>query len=62
MKNHHKVKFDNLIDSKTGKPLELEVPNDLIYEGKMFLAGTLGEQEGCRTLACLRSPDPDVLF
>lgn len=62
MGNSHKAKFSNLVDVKTGESVELEVPNDLVYEGRMFVAKASARQIARRHLACLRSPDPDALF
>ncbi len=58
----HVVRFKNLVDVKTSKPVELEVPNGLAYEGGMFAAKAAGAREARRLLACLRSPDPDKMF
>ena len=62
MENSHKVKFGNLVDAKTGESVELEVPSDLVYEGRMLLAKTWGKQSAQVHLACMHSTDPDKLF
>lgn len=62
MKNSHTVKFGNLVDVKTGKLVELEVSNDLAYEGRKLVAGVLAEQAASAHLACLQSTDPNELF
>ncbi len=53
----HRVTFSNLIDSRTGETLRLEVPDTLRYEGGMLYAGFLGQQEGDKIKKLLTKKD-----
>jgi len=59
MENAHKVRFKNLVDVATGKPVALEVPNTLVYEGGMLAARETGRQAALLTLSRIRSKKKD---
>ena len=58
----HKMKFGNLVEPQTREPIVLEVPDDLVYEGRAIVAETLGGQSAKRALAHIQASDPDEEF
>ena len=50
----HRLVFNNLVDSQTGKGVCLRMPNGYPYEGAMLLAGVLARQAARETLDILR--------
>lgn len=50
----HKLVFGNLRDARTGKPVSLDVPNDLVYEGHILVVRELARQSAQETLARIR--------
>ncbi len=60
MKDTHTVVFSNLRDVRTGEEVRVEVPNDLVYEGKLLVAQYLAKQAAKETLRRIRNPHENI--
>lgn len=54
----HEVKFDNLVERRSGKPVVLEVPHQP-NGGKVSAVGAEGRRVAEHVVACRDASDPD---